>query len=362
MEREDGLPSEGYMIDFFGPGFDAAERMGLLPALAEVHYPIERFVLVDENGRIGANISYPRLRRRVFGDRHMNFMRGDLVSVLYDRVADRVSMRFGTSPFTLDPEGSTTAVKATRGGTESFDLVVGADGVQSRIRDLAFLSSEAVTVSLRCHAAAYVVNRRLAELPPETFVLMSAPGISAGAYPIRGGRTATFFLHDAAARLVDRSAEACRRELEAMYRGRGWVLDQLLAMYPRDGNVYFDDVLQVDAARWSEGRVVLLGDAAGGVSLLSGQGASLAVYGGYVLAQELVRSGSDVEGALRRYEARVRPLVLARQKAGRRGRSWFLPRTRFGRRLRDGVTEVAVKSPLAPLVGRYMGGRQAALD
>ena len=271
-------------------------------------------------------------------------------------------MQFGTSPFTLDPEGSTTRVKATRGGSESFDLVVGADGVHSRIRDLAFLSSEAITVSLRCHTAAYVVNDRLAELPPETFVLMSAPGISAGAYPIRGGRMATFFLHDAAQRLVDRSAEACRRELEATYHGRGWVLDQLLAMYPRDGQVYFDDVLQVDAARWSEGRVVLLGDAAGCVSLLAGQGASLAMYGGYVLAQELVRSGDDVEGALRRYEARVRPLVLERQKAGRRSRSWFLPSTGFGRRLRDGMTEVAVKSPLAPLIGRYMGGKQAALD
>ena len=140
------------------------------------------------------------------------------------------------------------------------------------------------------------------------------------------------------------------------------MLDQLLDRFPRDGNVYFDDVVQIDAARWSEGRVVLLGDAAGCVSLLAGQGASLAVYGGYVLAQELARSGSDVEGALRRYEARVRPLVAERQKAGRRTKSWFLHRTWLGRWLRDEVTEVAVRSPLAPLIGRYMGGKRAALD
>ena len=81
---------------------------------------------------------------------------------------------------------------------------------------------------LGCHTAAYIADGKLAELPADAFVSMSAPGISAAAYPIRGGRTATFFLHDAAERLIDRSPEACRRELEACYRGRGWVLDQLL--------------------------------------------------------------------------------------------------------------------------------------
>ena len=362
MERESELPSEGYMIDFLGPGFDAAERMGLLPALQEVHYPIGRLVFVDAKGRVGADLSYARIRRTVFRDRHMNFMRGDLAGVLYRNLRDRASVRFGASPIAIDPEGSTTTVKASRGGAQSYDLVVGADGVHSRIRDLAFLSSEAVTVPLGCHTAAYIADGKLAELPADAFVSMSAPGISAAAYPIRGGRTATFFLHDAAERLIDRSPEACRRELEACYRGRGWVLDQLLDRFPRDGNVYFDDVVQIDAARWSEGRVVLLGDAAGCVSLLAGQGASLAVYGGYVLAQELARSGNDVEGALRRYEARVRPLVAERQKAGRRTKSWFLPRTWLGRWLRDGVTEVAVRSPLAPVIGRYMGGKRAALD
>ena len=191
---------------------------------------------------------------------------------------------------------------------------------------------------------------------------MSAPGISAAAYPIRWGRTATFFLHDAGDKVLARSPEACRQELESVYRGRGWVLNQLLDAFPREGNVYFDDVVQVDATRWSEGRVVLLGDAAGCVSLLAGQGASLAVYGAYVLAQELARARDGVERALGRYEARVRPRVLERQKAGQRGKSVVPPQTWLGRRLRDGLTDVAVRSPLAPLIGRFIGGKHAALD
>jgi 2-polyprenyl-6-methoxyphenol hydroxylase-like FAD-dependent oxidoreductase len=271
-------------------------------------------------------------------------------------------MHFGTSPVALDPEGSRVTVKASRGGADSFDLVVGADGVRSHLRHLAFLAGETVTCSLRCHTAAFVVSQTVEGVPDDAFVMMSAPRLSAAVYPFRGGRTATFFLHDAEAGIADRSAAACRRELEAVYRGKGQLLDRILDLFPDGEVVYFDEVVQLEATRWSEGRVVLIGDAAGCVSLLAGQGASLAVYGGFVLAQELDRSAGDVERALARYEARVRPLVAARQRSGRRTKSWFLPRTRLGRALRDGVTDVVVRSPLAPLIGRYMGGRRASLD
>jgi 2-polyprenyl-6-methoxyphenol hydroxylase-like FAD-dependent oxidoreductase len=362
MERADALPAEGYMIDFFGPGFDAAERLGLLPALSEIHYPIGHLVFVDAKAKVGADLSYARLRRAVFRDRHMNFMRGDLVRVLHDRLQGRVPIRFGTAPKVLNPEGDTATVVSSRGDTQSYDLVVGADGVHSRIRDLTFLSSEAVTVPLHCHTAAYVVPGRLSALPADAFVSLSAPGITAAAYPLREGRTATFFLHDAADTLIDRTPEACRSELESVYRGRGWVLDQLLDAFPREGAVYFDDVVQVDAGRWNDGHVVLLGDAAGCVSLLAGQGASLAVYGAFVLAQELARARDGLEEALRRYEARVRPLVVERQRAGRRSKRWFLPKTWLGRRLRDGLTDLAVRSPIAPLLGHFIGAKRAALD
>jgi 2-polyprenyl-6-methoxyphenol hydroxylase-like FAD-dependent oxidoreductase len=198
MEREDALPTEGYMLDFFGPGFDAAERMGFLPALYEIHYPIGHFIFVDAEGRVGADLSYAQLRRAIFRNRHLNFMRGDLVRVLHDRLEGRVQIRFGIRPRALNPEGDAATVVTSEGDVESYDLVVGADGVHSRIRDLAFLSSEAVTVPLHCHTAAYVVNGRISALSADAFSSMSAPGITAAAYP------------------------------------RGWVLDQLLDAFPRE--------------------------------------------------------------------------------------------------------------------------------
>jgi 2-polyprenyl-6-methoxyphenol hydroxylase-like FAD-dependent oxidoreductase len=362
MERQDSLRPEGYMMDFFGPGFDVAERLGLLPALSKLHYPIRHLVFVDERGKQRADLPYPRLRREVFRDRHFNIMRGDLERVLFDTVVGRVRMCFATSPVTLDPAGTMVAVKTNRGNSEYYDLVVAADGFRSRVRDLAFLAGESSTIHLGSHTAAYVIDHPIEGLAPDAFVSMSAPGFTAAAYPIRGGRTATFFLHRAPTWLEDRSAAACRRELEATYRGRGWILDQLLDAFPTDGNVYFDDVGQIDTLRWSEGRVVMVGDAAACVSLMAGQGASLAMFSAYALAQELRAQSSNVPRALESYEARVRPLVSSRKRAGVRNVSWVLPRGRFGAAVRDQFTRTAATPPVAWILGRFLGVTRRPLD
>ncbi|HVU52210.1 MAG TPA: FAD-dependent monooxygenase [Polyangia bacterium] len=173
---------------------------------------------------------------------------------------------------------------------------------------------------------------------------------------------ATFFVHRAAGWLGDRSPAACRRELEATYRGRGWILDELIDAMPEDGSCYYDDVAQIETLRWSDGRVALVGDAAGCVSLLAGPGASLAMFGAYVLARELERRPGDVSKALDAYEARVRPLVERAQRAASRSVSWFLPRTRWGARVRDQITRTAVTPPVAWLLGRLLGGARVALD
>jgi len=362
LERQPEIPPDGYMIDFLGPGYDVAERIGLLTSLEQVHRPMARFVLIDGAGQVGADIPYTRLRHQLFRDRHLNMMRGDLARVLGDRLDPAAAIRFGTWPTALDPEGDRITVKLNKGPHISCDLLVGADGVRSAVRALAFLASETSVIRLGCRTAAYVIPRPLAQLEPEAFVSMSAPGLTAAAYPLGHDRTATFFLHRADGDLQDRSPQACRQDLEASYRGRGWILDALLDGFPDDGNVYFDDVVQIAAPRWHEGRVVLVGDAAWCVSLLAGQGASLAMYGGYVLAQEVSRSGGDLARALERYEARLRPLIARSQQTGRRARSWFLPKTRWGQRMRDPMTNLIMRTPAARLLGRMMGAAQAPLD
>ncbi len=125
-------------------------------------------------------------------------------------------------------------------------------------------------------------------------------------------------------------------------------------------SVYFDTVSQVIMPKWSNGRVVLLGDACQCVSLLAGQGASMAVGGAYVLAEELDRSqgdtASDIAAALARYEGRLRPAILKKQKAGRGIARWFVPESRARLAVRDAVLRMSA-SPLGGwLLKRQISG------
>ena len=88
VEAAPGPRGGGYMIDFFGPGLDAADRLGLRSALERIHAPIERLVFVDGSGRPRVAVGYPALRRRAFGGRHHNFLRGDLEAELYAAARD----------------------------------------------------------------------------------------------------------------------------------------------------------------------------------------------------------------------------------------------------------------------------------
>jgi 2-polyprenyl-6-methoxyphenol hydroxylase-like FAD-dependent oxidoreductase len=214
---------------------------------------------------------------------------------------------------------------------------------------------------LGCHTAAFILSGVPAELERDALVTLAETDIDVGAYPIRGGRTATFFLHRAARPIEDRADEACRGELERVFRGRGWIIDQLLDAFPGEGDVYFDDVVQIEAERWSRGRVVFIGDACGAVSLVAGQGASMAMTAGYVLAEEIGDGVGDVEQALARYEARIRPPVEARQRRARRNVNWFLPKSHLRAVLRDRMTDWFMRSPLAPVLGRRLGGTSIEL-
>ena len=100
--------------------------------------------------------------------------------------------------------------------------------------------------------------------------------------------------------------------------------------------------------------MALVGDACGCVSLIAGQGASLAMLGGYVLARAL-SSESDVPTALHRYEREMRPLVVAKQQAGRKFARWFLPDSPRRLWVRDLSLRLADFPPFGPFIRRQFG-------
>ncbi len=355
LEKAERLRDEGYMIDFFGSGYDAAERLGLLPAIARVHYPVARLAFLGGEGRERFSVPYPSLRKLVFDDRHFNFMRGDLAHVLLDSLPGLTPIRFGATVARLHDANGGVDVTLSDGSSQRYDLVVGADGVRSTVRELAFGPHERLVRRLGYRAAAFVVDAAGLRDLGDRFATLTTPGRQVAVYPIREGRVAAFFIHRADDERHDFSRAAACVELGAVYGRLGWIVPALLERCAQAASVYFDEVTQVVAPAWHRGRVVLVGDACQCVSLLAGQGASMAMAGAYVLAEEL-NDADDVALALARYESRVRPSIEVKQASGRSMARWFVPRGPVRLAMRDLFMRLSTWRPVAHLVRRQLAG------
>jgi 2-polyprenyl-6-methoxyphenol hydroxylase-like FAD-dependent oxidoreductase len=357
VEKSPRLRDEGYMLDFFGPGWEVAERMGLLPDLEAVHHPVDRLTLVAADGHEKLSLPYPRMRQRLFGGRHFNFMRGELEQVLHRRLDGDV--RFGVRLCALEPQGAFVRAALSDGNSDLFDLVVGADGVHSATRALAFGEERRYARMLGHHAAAFLFDDAalVGELG-NAFVTRTVPGRQVAVYPLRGGRVATLFVHRGTGARPPGSLEEQRHELRQVYGRDGWLVPRLLAAAERASSIYLDGVEQIEVPRWWAGRVVLVGDACGCVSLLAGQGASMAMAGAAALAAEL-SSGGELEAALARYQARVRPAVERRQRAGRRIARWFVPASGFAIAVRDLSMRLSMLPIASGLLRRQLASESA---
>ena len=202
-------------------------------------------------------------------------------------IEDRLPVRFGTTVEHLREEGERVHVALSDGEAGSFDLVVGADGAHSRIRSLVFGEEERFRRFLGYVTAAFLTDPpREAPVPENAFSFLTVPGRQVGVYPIPGERLVAFFVHRAGGLPGDLAGEAAVRELRSVYEGTAWIVPALLARC-RPSALFVDEVFQIAMPSWSLGRVVLVGDACQCLSLLTAQGASMAMAGAYVLAEDL---------------------------------------------------------------------------
>src|SRR5512146_741054 len=132
IEKRPNLDQRGYMIDFYGSGFDVAEKMNLLTALQEKssQYPMKKVTFVDRHGRPRATLDVEEFRN-LLHHRYFPLMRGDLATTIYESVKDHMPVRFGTSIEKLEPLSDSVAVELSNGKHEIYDLVIGADGIHS---------------------------------------------------------------------------------------------------------------------------------------------------------------------------------------------------------------------------------------
>jgi 2-polyprenyl-6-methoxyphenol hydroxylase-like FAD-dependent oxidoreductase len=295
--------------------------------------------------------------RSLLGGRHFNFVRGDLERVLFEALAPGADVRFGSTIDAFAQNGDVIEVTVNDGSRVRADLLVGADGVHSRARRLAFGDDERFVRQLGYHTAAFVfADAAMQAEIGNAFATLTVPGRQVALYPIREGKIATFWIHRADGDIPDRGDVAAARELRRVYGDLGWLIPRLLDHAEKARAIYFDTLSQVIMPSWSSGRVVLVGDACQCVSLLAGQGASMAMGGAYVLAEELGRHREDVATAIARYEQRIRPAILKKQKAGRGIARWFVPESRARLAVRDVVMRMSASNIGGWLLRRRISG------
>lgn len=315
VERAPAPRPGGQAVDLRGVAKEAVRRMGLDAEVRAactdtlgMSYVTKRgwrvaSTTVDEHGGDGFIAE-------------IEILRGDLSRVFHDATADDVEYVFGDRIAGMEQDADGVTVEFAGGSRRRFDLVIGADGLHSGVRALAFGPESAYLRHLGLYFAFFTVPNRLRL---DRWALgYDAPGRSCGVRSIHDNADAMAYLAFRSPELDydPRDTAAQRALVRERMAGLGWEAPWLLDRMDEAPDFFFDSIAQIHLPDWSSGRVALLGDAAFCPSPMSGQGTSLAVVGAYVLAGELAVRPGDHAGAFAEYQRRMGDWVTGTQRMG----------------------------------------------
>jgi len=353
IEHAPALRAGGYVIDFWGLGYDIAERMGLADDIDRIGYHMREMRIVDDLGERVTGFG-TKIFHELTGGRFVTLGRSDLSRLLFEKIKGTTEIIFGNEIVGLQEHTDCVQVQFKHAGERRFDLVIGADGLHSNVRRLVFGPEDRFEKQLGYMVAAFEV-RRYRPRDEDVYVIYSKPGRMLGRFALHDDRTLFLFVFaadvDPLPAMLDLPAQ------KAMLResfGEGtWERTRILAELDRTQDLYFDRVSQIRTNSWSRGRVALAGDAAFCVSLMAGQGSALAMTAAYVLAGELAKASGQHEVAFGKYEELLRAYIEMKQRGAERFAAAFAPKTRWGLFLRNQV----IKAFAIPGLARLAFGR-----
>lgn len=353
IEQAQGLRRDGYAIDFLGTGYEVAARMNLIDRLYAQQIPFDFITYVNRAGKPIAKLNADLLRSITDG-KYMGLMHATLEEVLYEALSGQVEVRFGRSLTHVVPGPDVVNVTFNDGTSDSFDLLIGADGVHSNTRALVFGPEEQFSRYLGYMVACYPLTDRYNI--GRAWKMYVEPGRMAAAYCTpTAGEILTFFMYQATGQ-ENLPCEQRLPRLREVFAGMGWFTGDFLSDVRDHESIFLDTVMQIQMPVWHLGQVALVGDACDCPTVLSGQGASLAMGGAYVLARALYETASYQE-AFCRYEQVLLSQVKERQKNARSFARFFLPGSPFDLFVQHMMMKVLFREAFRGLLRRQFGAQ-----
>lgn len=292
----------------------------------------------------------------------LEILRGDLARIVLDALPSGVEIRYGDRIESVSDPGDYVQVALRSGATETYDLLIIAEGVRSKTRDLLF-ANEVSRRELQLNIA-YGTIERTPEDDDWWRWYTATEKRQICLRPDNRGTIRAMLAFSSERSIADLSSDQARSELRDIFSGAGWQADRVIDGFAVSEDVYFDYLTQIKMSDWSKKRVCVTGDAAWCVTPLGGGGSSLALIGGYVLAAFLSQSSDEsstltqkadnlnISEALERYEQWMRPIVDEAQKLPPGTPDLFYPRTKIGVGAIRTVIRVASFGPLRKIASR----------
>ncbi len=324
--------------------------LGLMPELERTAFLPE--AMVGRSWDDAGTLFYTPLAEacpRLFGAEFYHMHRADVHAALAkDIPSGRVS--FGVQSTGIRQEGERAVATFHDGSSFEADLIVGADGIRSVVRDALWGTEPATYTGHMCWRALVDVDHHpLPFVSPDASFWLGPKGHIVTYYVKKGMQVNVVAIAESSAWVEESwSVKSTREEMLAAYPG--WHRNLIELFHRADPDtVYKWGLFDRDPMeRWSQGRATLLGDAAHPMLPFLSQGAAMAIEDGYVLAEALAAFGPDVPRALAAYEAERRPRTARVQlEARERGRTYHLSSPDELRRRNEAFKAEQEKNPNA---------------
>lgn len=347
VEHAAKLREGGYAIDFWGAGFNVAERMGIVSELSKADLGITELSIVNENSERKAGLNYPKIKKLMKG-RAFTLLRGDLAKIIDNHLGKDIEIIFGDTIDKIEQNADEVTVTFLSGRTGKFDLVIGADGLHSNVRNLVFGSETQFEKFYGYYTSSFTIEDNI--YTGKAFEMYNIPGKQAAVYSTKENKTTTFFIFTSSQKLSysNQDIEAQKQILQNEFQNAGWKCAELLSKIDTTPDFYFDVVSQIQMNCWSKNRVTLAGDTCDCPSLLSGQGSTLAMVAAYILAGELKEANGNHKIAFAQYEKIFKPFIEEKQRIAQSFAKSFVPKSNWGIWMRN----LVVKLMFLPFVSK----------